>query len=1244
MLMKQIKQPSSKQPNKFQAFANKLGPLVYNGLIKRGYTKRSTYDNVMSQLAFESTYGTSPLALRAHNYGGYGYNGKDYNVYKNDAAFIDAYLNDMAGKYKKALNADTVADYAKELKRIGYFEAPLDQYTKNLIGMQSVRKAAAVHYGQPIVQQKPALMAVQQPKTFVPQETAQTIEESAQNAFKQPVLPPVGRGPEPQVEVPQQQGSPFIFQHSMDLPPIEQTMGAVLNDQPMVNLPGYKGGKDDESLRYFAKGAKNAGFIGQDQSGNNYNIDWDTVQRRGNKIYAVVSNGKNKGLSDITQATTDVGQYESPFILDDVLVTAPRLQKNTSKPKGIDTSNVQPRMLQNTSSPTYAKDQAKAKTGDIDKVMLGTLGLGLAPIAAQAAPVALAPGGAFWSSPITQGIAASSLGAQVVNTASNAVMHKDWSTAMSDAIQNSTGYRPSEYLTEFTNPGAWLGMGGAKLNISGNPIQQIKDIYNLGKAASNYTGKYVQNKINLNKVGNKLMQNIDNTTLPNEFINDASKQYSTESKDILDDTISNIPNYSGSDGKFNTNYTQAPKLSRSITDRQVQAFNGDFNLIDNNGNLNMRALVRLNKKLKDNGIFYKKQFNKDDIVDDFKKAYEMSKQFPIPDGSTRKQFVEASVLGSLFGQNKYNNRNISLPKIDFKDNFKEIFNNEFNDNVIEAAFQQDGNGIINKSPLERAVYLIRKAENDYNNTIFKYPYLHYPSKDGIKPLNVSDDIPLRQQLRDHINPYLRTNGMEAIPLDSDYDTASKLLDDRIKQRSRFLRGVMDYKDNMRVKDEYQQLLDDNVNSKYGDNDVKSRLEYAATHIPPVATDGGRIGLYEQFVKPKNGAYDKVNDGLYISSSKHIADNFSAPRESDPDNSAIFTLQIPTSHRDEPNLIKRLALSDFDTYNNTGSVDGGTIGVKNMYYDPFRLQTGKSLGSIMKQKAKEAGIPLVEKNDHSFTFDLNPELGYFNKDYYEQIKPLIDADNILKEKGINFKILSDKFYNENGLKIQNYYNRRKLSEMINEINMFSRDEIIEDHFKSVSKREGRLGDYEINELVNRFIFSKDNNIRRFGYAMRDAIRKKDLDKYKQLISSKKMFDSVIKENMPSLKNTYSISKQFKEFGKNPTVLKQILDEYGAIPRYQMDGFGEHDLFLNNGKKHAKSTIASEGYLLGKRGEKVVDVEDVQHIHKGISRREIQQRNNGNIDRQDQTENLSMKNLRNVILPVLGLGALKKKNKK
>lgn len=199
--------------------------------------------------------------------------------------------------------------------------------------------------------------------------------------------------------------------------------------------------------------------------------------------------------------------------------------------------------------------------------------------------------------------------------------------------------------------------------------------------------------------------------------------------------------------------------------------------------------------------------------------------------------------------------------------------------------------------------------------MYRYPYLHYPSKDGIKPLNVSDDIPLRQQLRDHINPYLRTNGMEAIPLDSDYDTASKMLDDRINQRSRFLRGVVDYKGNHRVELSDQRDLDDYVISKYNDNSVKSRLEYAATHVPPVMTGGGRVGLYESSGAAENGAFHMDNDGLYISSSKNIADNFSAPRKGDPDNSAIFTLQIPTGHRDESNLIKRLALSDFDTYDN-----------------------------------------------------------------------------------------------------------------------------------------------------------------------------------------------------------------------------------------------------------------------------------------------------------------------------------------
>ena len=51
------------------------------------------------------------------------------------------------GPRKEAARLEGSKAYAKELKRIGYFQAPLDQYTNNLIGMKSVRAAAAKHFG-----------------------------------------------------------------------------------------------------------------------------------------------------------------------------------------------------------------------------------------------------------------------------------------------------------------------------------------------------------------------------------------------------------------------------------------------------------------------------------------------------------------------------------------------------------------------------------------------------------------------------------------------------------------------------------------------------------------------------------------------------------------------------------------------------------------------------------------------------------------------------------------------------------------------------------------------------------------------------------------------------------------------------------------------------------------------------------------------------------------------------------------
>lgn len=136
--------------DKFSTFAGQLGPLVYEGLKKRGYNSRTTYDNVMRQLAYESAYGTSNVARNYHNYGGVGHrvvNGKDvYTKYASDQSFIDNYLNLMVGKYSKALQAKDTLGYARALHNAGYYEDDVNRYTNNLMGMQSVSKAAAKYW------------------------------------------------------------------------------------------------------------------------------------------------------------------------------------------------------------------------------------------------------------------------------------------------------------------------------------------------------------------------------------------------------------------------------------------------------------------------------------------------------------------------------------------------------------------------------------------------------------------------------------------------------------------------------------------------------------------------------------------------------------------------------------------------------------------------------------------------------------------------------------------------------------------------------------------------------------------------------------------------------------------------------------------------------------------------------------------------------------------------------------------
>ena len=126
------------------AFVSRMGPIVGQQLSRYGYGDTAYY-NVMRQLAYESDYGRSRVARQQHNYGGVGFNGKTYTSYKNDEDFVKNYVRLMHNRYDSALRAKSTQDYARALKQRGYYKDSLENYSRNLRGMDSLVKAAYNH-------------------------------------------------------------------------------------------------------------------------------------------------------------------------------------------------------------------------------------------------------------------------------------------------------------------------------------------------------------------------------------------------------------------------------------------------------------------------------------------------------------------------------------------------------------------------------------------------------------------------------------------------------------------------------------------------------------------------------------------------------------------------------------------------------------------------------------------------------------------------------------------------------------------------------------------------------------------------------------------------------------------------------------------------------------------------------------------------------------------------------------------
>ena len=254
---KDVKSNSNSLPSykggkdKFTTFVERMGPKVYRQLHKQGIYNPYIYDNMMRQLAWESNYGTSPLAISNHNYGGVKSSNTEYAKYKDDDAFADYYVSLIRRKYPQAIKAKDTKSYAKELKKVGYYEDSLQNYSQKLSNMSSVSRAAKLHMHT-------------NPKQY---EVEVLLDDLKNQAVQQPVStrvePPINKEPinkEPFVNTPISTEAPLITRpeylesNSLIKKSFEQNMNNMLQGKEFqFKLPGFRGGKDgNQPSTYYA--------------------------------------------------------------------------------------------------------------------------------------------------------------------------------------------------------------------------------------------------------------------------------------------------------------------------------------------------------------------------------------------------------------------------------------------------------------------------------------------------------------------------------------------------------------------------------------------------------------------------------------------------------------------------------------------------------------------------------------------------------------------------------------------------------------------------------------------------------------------------------------------------------------------------------------------------------------------------------------------------------------------------------
>lgn len=605
--------------------------------------------------------------------------------------------------------------------------------------------------------------------------------------------------------------------------------------------------------------------------------------------------------------------------------------------------------------------------------------------------------------------------------------------------------------------------------------------------------------------------------------------------------------------------------------------------VDKNGNVDKREIARFLNIFKENtGIDFHKQakgiYNSGNgrttnLIQHIADVVKTAQDSPVPSGYTKQQQVQAALLhdlGKIYGTEHHGPNSLKVidqaqmpfisdaVKNSVKNHMHRVGMRDFDNLTKSLIFADVSRGL----PFDQAAYT--------------YPQLLY--KRRLPQLNIKD-IPLREELKTRINPWLKQLGYKTIDLNSTKEQAEQQLQEIIDEHRSFLRGARDPKYAQTISKEQARINYNNAANgamdAYGENTPESRTKYSAEYVSSSPTGYGRSGLWDRdgsriTKMAKNFGLDpNKHDALYMSTSDNIARTYQHARNRE---GVAYLVRLLNPNIDKStNLSKRLLLSDWDLYNGDRvQRNYPPIGTFSMFEGPYRLQTGRSL--IEDIKKSDPNVPKLEfEKTGDFVDQTNNTYLKFRGIMNRINSKLRDLgiDTQLHEYGISFNPDGT----QNGIGTIFYpFGLQELDDNI---------QVVKEYFSSQNpeKKFHLLMHMSVNGLISDKQFKAVKFSGNQKYIDKKKIIMKAVRQYKD-----KAYELANKKYTPtkrSLKNQYKYLHNYNR-------LSAFLKERGILPRYDLETFNK-DIVIGNEapfknytiNRPIKKIIHSE--VIGKRGE-------------------------------------------------------------